>query len=235
MKNNIILKINALLAKTTDNGASKAEMESALEKANELMLKHFISEHDLNQTIAVEKCSSRTIDRVKSSYDIDGFSGFLAKLFDCKAYFNKDKQTFFGYNQDTELCEYFYILIIKTILHEVEIFKKSSNYKSLSHRYHGRSLVSSFVNGFVHEVQVELEDMYNQRESSLPQSVGLMVISKKNDIEEQYKAISGLFRKKYAQTKRVEMIAFECGAEKGKEILLTQALKPTPIQSQLFI
>jgi hypothetical protein len=55
-KDKIYAKINALLSKTIDNGATKFEMESALLKANQLMLENFITENDLKDKSKVDSC-----------------------------------------------------------------------------------------------------------------------------------------------------------------------------------
>ncbi len=54
-KNKIKKKIKALLAKTTENGASKEEAINALKKASELMKLYLISESDLEESIVNEK------------------------------------------------------------------------------------------------------------------------------------------------------------------------------------
>lgn len=46
-RNSIIDKIRALLAKTTENGATEAEMLSALDKASAMMDAYEISDEDL--------------------------------------------------------------------------------------------------------------------------------------------------------------------------------------------
>src|SRR5690554_1762073 len=60
MKNEKILKkIKALLAKTVDNGATEQEALMALNKANELMTEHYITEFDLKD---IEEAKLITIE-----------------------------------------------------------------------------------------------------------------------------------------------------------------------------
>jgi len=63
-------KIIALLSKTTNNGCTKEEMESALIMANKLMLENFISENDLKSKILEEQLILLKVDLVPIKYDL---------------------------------------------------------------------------------------------------------------------------------------------------------------------
>lgn len=225
-KDKIVAKINALLAKTTDNGASQAEMESALSMASKLMVQHFISEHDIKDSTIADKCVLKEVPISKMAYDVTLFYPVLAKLFDCKYYYNKKRIAFFGYKQDTELCAYFYSLIIRTCLHEVENFKKSENYTLLKNQYHGRTLISSFIKGFVIKVGEKMYEMYKNRESSLPPQYGLMISRKIKKVENEFQDHGvKIHTRKTSQEIRAELVAFDAGVQRGDSVNLIQGIE----------
>lgn len=186
-KKNIKNKINALLAKTTENGATESEAISALSKAKVLMMEYFISENDLHSPFAFEKCVLKDVPRVKLAYNLTGFLFRLSQLFDCEHFFTKETVTFFGYEQDVELCAYFYTFIIRACLNEKEKYTKSEDFKVLKIGFHGRTLVASFITGFIYGINRKMQSMYEERQKDSPQEVGLMILDKKSRVDQQYK------------------------------------------------
>jgi hypothetical protein len=221
-------KISALLAKTVDNGATKAEMNSALEKANQLMLDFFITENDLKEKdkATINKCVSKKVEKVKSGFDLDLFLFDLHNLFDCKAFHNKYDITFFGYDTDVELCCYFYQMIAKTCLKEKERYTKSFEYMVLKKKVHGKTLSSSFITGFLLEVVLKLKKLYEERNSNIPQNYGLMLIEKTKNVQNQFDLLnlnlSNSARKKITIG---ELTAYNQGIQRGREFELIQGIE----------
>lgn len=229
-------KIKALLLKTIDNGATKEEMESALSKANQLMLQFFISEHDLKEESIINTCVLKQTDFVKSGYDLSIFYADLAYLFDCEHYYNNTRICFFGFEQDAELCCYFYNMIAKTCLKEKDKFIKSRSYSILKKRYHGKTLVSSFIKGFLVEVTLKMKQMYKDRQSNIPESYGLMVIQKQEKVKEEFYNLNINLTKSKQKALKAESIAFQLGIEQGKKVNLIQGIETSSSIStkQLF-
>lgn len=217
-------KIKALLSKTIDNGASKAEMESALKKANKLMTDFFISEHDLQDSEIIKECISEQFELTKSGFDLSFFYGSLARLFDCEYYFNSKTITFFGHKQDVAMCGYFYNVISKTCLKEKDVYLKSEECLQLKKYYHGRTLSSSFIKGFLIEVSSKMEEMYKNREKNIPDAYGLMVVEKREKVKNDFKNLGLKLRVQPQKQLTAERQAFESGKEKGQEINLIQGI-----------
>lgn len=217
-------KIKALLSKTTENGASQHEMEASLKKANELMLDYFISEHDLKDTDIIERCVLKEVPLIKSGYDLTMFYAELSRLFDCEHFYNSKRIAFFGFEQDTELCAYFYNFIIKSCLSEKEKYLKTNHYATLKARYHGRTLVSSFIKGFQLSVAAKMSAMYWERRRNIPQSYGLMVIQKEENVKSQFKErnvkISSAAKRKHYS----ESAVFAKGIEAGNRLNIIQGI-----------
>lgn len=229
-------KIKALLSKTTDNGATKEEMESALAKAKELMVNFFISEHDLTDPYISEKCVLVEVPLTKSGYDMSRFYHSLSELFDCKCYYNNERIAFFGFEEDTQLCAYFYTLITKTCLAEKEKYMKSEAYKELRKMYNGKTLASSFITGFTLGVSKNLEELYDERESELSkEQYGLVVVEKKAKVELQFDELGMDLRKARSKKLKAERIAFLTGVETGEELSITQGVHSYKKESTLAL
>lgn len=138
-KDLIVKKIQALLAKNTDNGATEHEAISAIKMANTLMQKYFISENDIKDPFVAEKCKMVETKLIKSSYDFGIFYEDLSNLFDCKHFYTHQIIAFYGFEQDAELCGYFYSLIVRSALREKDKYMQSKEAIRLKNYYHGRT------------------------------------------------------------------------------------------------
>lgn len=228
-------KIKALLSKTTAQGASKEEMESALRKATQLMSEYFITENDLSED-NISKCRHETFPIVKSGYDLSFFYADLAHLFDCQYYYGKYNITFFGFENDINLCGYFYNMIVKTCLSEKDKYMKSDEFLRLKLYYHGKTLASSFVKGFLYNVVVRIQKMYEEREKSMPEAYGLVLIQKKDKIKKEFfDQHPNLKIRKGEREIKAESVAFKLGYKKGSEIALTQAISDARVSNSLLL
>lgn len=229
-------KIKALLAKTTDNGASKEEMESALLKAKQLMVDFFISEHDLQDPYISEKCVLKEVSLIKSGYDLTGFYNSLTKLFDCHYYYNSKRIAFFGFEEDTELCAYFYNFIIKSCLIEKSKYLKSEDYKNLKSIYHGRTLNASFIRGFMNGVSVKMKALYNDRKLELSKDkYSLVVIEKKSKVDNQFEGLDLKIKTSKVNQFLAEESAFNSGKKIGNQLSITQGVNQSKKENQKVI
>lgn len=217
-------KIKALLSKTTDNGATQQEMESALKKANELMLQNFISEYEIKDFKIIEKCILKEVPIIKSGYDLKFFYSNLAKLFDCKYYYNSKRVAFFAFEQDTEFCAYLYNVIVKTCLKEKEIYIKTDHFKQIRKMHHGKTLSASFIKGFQISVSNKMYQMYKERKRNLHETYGLMVIEKEENVKSQFLDLDLKITSVKANDFMVEKAVFNKGKEAGEKISLIQGI-----------
>jgi len=219
-------KIKALLSKTTDNGASLAEMEPALSKATELMIAFFISEKDLETAEAEQKCISETIPLVETGYDLSLFYADLAQLFDCEHFYTKSKITFFGYKEDVGLAVYFYQYIARLCLKEKDIFTKTERYKHLNTYIHGKTLAASFIQGFLLSVVRKIQELYIAREKEVSdQCNSLVLVTKKDQVKKQFRELNITLKISNPKVIRAEKAAFDQGITEGEKVQLTQGLR----------
>jgi hypothetical protein len=221
-------KIKALLEKTVDNGATEAEMLASLAKANELMAEHFITLHDVNEAFVAEKCISKSTPMVRSRYDFTLYIGQLGKSFDCESWWNTGSKTvtFFGYEQDVDMCIYFYRLIARATFTAKDEYIKSAECRTLLAGLDCsiKSLSSSFIKGFLFSVTKKLQELYAQKQSNIPQSYGLIVVAKEDAVKEQYNALDMKVRQVKSNFQVADMMSATAGMEAGEQFQLTQGL-----------
>lgn len=232
---NIKKKIQALLNKNIENGATEAEAIAALTKATELMQQYYITENDLKEHFEVEKCELREIPKYKTAYKIDFWYNALSNLFDCQNYYTKTKVCFFGYKDDLDLCEYFYHVITRTAFKEAELFKKSNKYQMLKQYRSGRMLVSSFVKGFMAGIGDKMFEMYQNRKSTIPYEKSLVLVEKAAKVEKEF---NDTFNFKTVKSKITGVAeAFKQGVERGEQVELNRAIgnaQPTGQRQLMF-
>lgn len=224
--NKIISKIKALLSKTIENGASPEEQNSAQKKAEQLMLENFISEHQLKDEGFIKECKPCKVEIIKSAYDMSLFYNSLAKLFDCRAYYNSYYITFFGYEQDTELCAYFYSLVVSSCLEAKNNYLKSDHYKAAKKNYHAKTLAASFIKGYLITIKQRFKGMLLERNSNIEQVYGLVVADKISEVNNQFDKFKDFHIKKvYQKPISVEKEVFKEGLKSGLRLNLNGGLK----------
>lgn len=227
-KNRIKAKIQALLQKTTENGASQEEALPAIVKAQVLMKQHMIDENDLKDPYLTEKCVTKFCPRIKSSYDLTIILYDLCNAFDCEHYYNKERIAFFGFEEDVNLCVYFYQFILKSCMKAKDEYKKSSRYYDYTYKlgYHGRTLVASFIKGFQITVCRKLDTLYKDRTSQYSQEVGygLVVVEKKKRVNDEFNSENPTLKIKKSNLEARNKEAFNEGADKGSVLNITQGV-----------
>lgn len=201
-RNRLKLKIQALLNKNIGNDCSESEMESALNKAKELMDKYYITIKDLEDPFLNEKCVYKRVKQPKSKYKMRAFLGNLAKFFDVEYYYNQQRfdvtVTFFGLKQDVEVCSFIYEVITNTCISERIAYTESDEYYLHKMNYSGSSLNTSFVVGFINKINKRLDDMNEEKVYNADvNGYGLMVVGKNELVTKQFK--------KFAKVKTVKV------------------------------
>lgn len=225
-KDKIKTKIKALLSKTTENGASEQEAVLAMAKAQQLMQQYFVSEHDLKDPFVGEKCILKSTEMFKSGYDFSIFYYPLAKLFDCETYYtNTGKIFFYGFEQDVELCIYFYGFIQKACVRSLARYQDSIDYKTERRMgVHGRTISAAFIKGFLLSVRTKMIEMYENRKSTIPEGMGLVVQEKEDKVKCSFKDL-GLKLKNVSSNLDINSRgAFKTGTDEGNNLEITQGL-----------
>lgn len=232
-KERIIQKIKALLQKTTERGATKAEMESALAKANQLMTEHYISQFDLKQTTEKSSLDFLVIQKTKSKYDFTSFLGSLGHLFNCiiMTTVNESTLSIFGEPDERELVAYFYDMIVNVGLKEKQLFQNSIEFEQEKKHFPTKSIFNAFLTGYSKSVDYKIHLLIKERDNAISQETGLMKINQiekvKKTLEEKIGKLPVRENKRKAPMARK---AFEKGVEKGMKVNLTKAI-PQSVQT----
>lgn len=235
-KEKIKAKISALLSKTVENGASEAEAAIALKKAYELMHEYYISESELSDLFAYERCTLEQVLRVKSAYPVDAFCFNLAKTFDCFSFFNHKYQSFFGMEQDAKLCCFFYSHIIRSALTEKDKYLVSSIARDkIKLGYSAKKVASSFIAGFVVRISERLDEMYENRNSTIPEGMGLVLVKKVEKVKKEYDALDFNVRAGRKRKRTVLESCFDDGCMEGDSFSISKGLKDHQTSTMLAL
>ena len=145
-------RIQALRAKTVDNGCTESEALSAAAKVAELLDRYDLSLSDVE--IREAACEKREFETFrKKRVPLDGCVGAVAHFCDCRVWREKNaageaRYVFFGLRSDVEVAHYLTELIDGAVRHELGRYKTSKEYRR--YRHNERHLAnSSFTFGMV--------------------------------------------------------------------------------------
>ena len=153
------LRIQALRAKTIDNGCTEEEALSAAAKVAELLDRHDLSLTDVELRAA--PCERRAYEtRRKKRIPLDDCIGAIAHFCDCRVWREKNaagetSYVFFGLRSDIEVAHYLTELIDAAVRAELGRFKTSADYGRFRHQQ--RHLANaSFALGMVASIADKL-------------------------------------------------------------------------------
>ena len=219
---NIIHKINSLLNKTMENGATEAEADAALGMAQKLMEKHMIEQSQLAEHVTDKTCKKITIPIFKTAYDTTYINRAIADAFDCKNWWNKyhGEVYFFGFAEDAKLAAYFYNYLNNVIVNESEKYKKSAEYaEQKEYGYHGKTLLSSFRKGMMSRLCYRLHDLKESRVSNIVQSTGTdLVVIKDQHVDKEYKELGLKLTTHRSPTPSNNAASYHSGVDKADKI-----------------
>lgn len=185
-KEKIKAKIEALLAKTTENGATEAEAMAAAEKAASLMLQYEIEAGEIGIRAEAKNCKAvwANYSKYGKTAIARGAAVGVAKLFDCRVWEDAGvRVAFFGLEKDVEIAGYVFACITNAILAETETYKISRSYhEDLARGYHGKTLVTSFLAGIERRIYVRLVEMARQKDAERPATTGASLVVVKDQV-----------------------------------------------------
>lgn len=227
-------KINALLNKTVENGATEHEASSALQMAQRLMTQHMIDQSQLTEAAKDKTCKTEVIDKFKTGYDTDGLNGSIARAFDCKCWWNSyhARVTFFGFGEDAKLAAYFYNYLNNAIVNEAEKFKRSPKYQQQKIMgYHPRTIMSSFRKGMIVRLIGRLEELKASRVANVVQATGNnLVVVKNGQVEAEYEQLNINAKSKKSNWAIENPEAFFVGKEKADGVNMSGGIETETVK-----
>ena len=175
-RNDYMAKIEKLLRKTVDNGATEAEAQQALLMAQKLMAEHHIALREIKDSdnVAAQVIRGYTGRKALAQWSIQ-LLGLIARNFRCRSFLNNNCATFIGEEGDVELATELYKMVY-------DIAQKGTRKIRKQYRKDGRStagVADSYLIGFIDGLRTALEE---QKEAE-SQSFALILITPQSVIE----------------------------------------------------
>lgn len=242
-KEKIAKKIEALLAKTVENGATEAEALLAMKKAQDLMKEYYLSVEDIEQYKTENEIIIETVTDKYKGCNISQFYYWLGKLFDVKIITTKKfggSHMVYGFEQDVKLVLWFHDFIVDSMIKALEVHQKSKTYlDGVERGMNKRTLNNSFIKGFTFGVSDKIQKMYIDKQNDITNDVRNGIDS--TDII-QYSKNSTIIKKLFKdhkiliteKTQRVRCGAkdnYDMGRQKGSEIDINRPINgstPSP-------
>src|SRR6267154_2736762 len=162
-------RIQALRAKTIDNGCTEDEALSAAAKVAELLDRYDLSLTDVE--IHEAPCERRVFETYrKKRIPLDDCIGAIANFCDCRVWREKNeagesRYVFFGLRSDIEVAHYLTELLDSAVRSELGRYKTTSDYRRFRHKE--RHLANaSFALGMVASIADKLTAMKAGRDQA---------------------------------------------------------------------
>jgi len=216
----LIGRIQALRAKTVEQGCTEQEALSAAEKVAELLDRYGLSLSELDfQHQACEGVHVETTRRRVGPVD-DCVPG-VAAFFDCRVWGEKSRSgtlryVFFGLPADVAAARYLYELVEQAFETETARFRAGETYTA-AHTKMRRTATNSFQIGLARGITAKLRTLRDARETALRGSSGRdLVVAKAGLVEAELAKLGLQLRVRKGTTgRRVLHDAFEQGHEAG--------------------
>ena len=227
------LKIKALAAKTVERGASEEEALAAMNVVGRLLTQYNLSMNELDVRDASYRTIHMQIGRQKR-HPVDHCVPSIAALTGTKTWFHKRWGTgadstyaFFGQEQDLQMAEYLFKLIMSAMESELKAFKTTEEYFCIGDRGLKASAAISFQRGMASRLSVRLQQMKKEQDDALKahSNCTALVVLKGQLTEEAFKKQSGIKLRSARIGYRVgNLSAFAAGHEAGDKINLSRPL-----------
>ena len=215
----LVGRIQALRAKTVEQGCTEQEALAAAGKVAELLDRYglSLSEFDLRQ----QSCEGRAVetDRRRAG-PLDDCVPAAAAFFDCRVWGEKApggtlRYVFFGLPADVTASRYLYDLIDQAFAGESATFRAGASYCELPSRMR-RTATNSFQIGLGQGITAKLQALREARESILRSSGRDLVVVKAGIVDEELSSLGLALRaRSRSGGRRVLKDAFEQGHTAG--------------------
>lgn len=221
------VRIQALRAKTVDNGCTEDEALSAAAKVAELLDRYDLSLTDVELRAA--PCERRAYEtHRKKRIPLDDCIGAIAHFCDCRVWREKNAAgestyVFFGLRSDIEVAHYLSELIDAAVRSELGRFKSSVDYGRFRHQQ--RHLANaSFALGMVASIADKLMAMKASRDQ-VDHSTGRgLVVIKTSVVDAEFAKLDLKLRAQRGKSRMVSVTAYEAGGAAGASLAISPGI-----------
>ncbi len=216
----LIGRIQALRAKTVEQGCTEAEALAAAEKVAELLDRYGLSLSELD--LKRQACEGMAVETGRRRVGpVDDCVPAVAGFFDCQAWGEKSasgtlRYVFFGLPADVAAARYLYELVERAFETETARFRTGKTYAAMPTPVR-RTATNSCGIGLARGIAAKLQTLREAREAALRGSSGRdLVVAKAGVVEAELDKLGLHFRtRKGTAGRRVLAHAFEQGHEAG--------------------
>ena len=227
--NKLIGRIQALRAKTVEQGCTEQEALAAAAKVAELLDRYGLSLSELD--LRGQTCEGSAVETErKRAGPIDDCVPAVAAFFDCRVWGEKGnagrlRYVFFGLPADVTAARYLYDLVDLAFTRETALFKAGEIYAELPSAVR-RTATNSFQTGLGRGIIAKLHTIRATREVDLRRSSGRDLVVLKADIVEAEIAALGLSLRARGRSggRRLLKDAFDQGHAAGLEFEYTHGI-----------
>ena len=183
------MRIQALRAKTIDNGCTEDETLSAAAKVAELLDRYDLSLTDID--IREAPCERRTYETYrKKRIPLDDCVGAVAHFCDCRVWREKNqigenRYVFFGLRSDIEVAHYLTELIDAAVRTELGRYKTTADYGGFRHNVRHQAN-ASFALGMVASIADKLTAMKAERDKVIHSTGRGLVVLKASVVDAEF-------------------------------------------------
>ncbi len=222
-------RIEALRAKTIENGCTESEALSAAQKVAELLDRHDLSLSDIE--IRTSECDSRTLETArKNRAPLDLTIGAIAEFCDCKVWREtgpdeRRRYVFFGLRHDADAANSLAQMISTAIASSTVRYRLTREYQDVPRR-HRATATTSFGLGMAMSISTKLREMKSAREQRSAAAGRDLVVLKSAVIDRELDRLNLTFRQAPRAPRRyVAEDAFNAGQVEGRNLSLAPALR----------
>jgi hypothetical protein len=223
-------RIQALRAKTIDNGCTESEAVAAAAKVAELLDRYDLSLTDVE--IREAPCERRAYETYrKKRIPLDDCIGAVANFCDCRVWRENNetgetRYVFFGLRADVEVAHYLTELIDSAVRSELGRYKTSLAYLRFRHNERHRAN-SSFALGMVASIAAKLTAMKAERDRTNSGSGRALVVLKASIVDAEFDRLDLKLRTSYGRGRTVSKTAYEAGGAAGASLAINPAIRKT--------
>ena len=225
----LIGRIQALRAKTVEQGCTEQEAMTAAAKVAELLDRYGLSLSELD--LRGQSCKGSAVETErKRAVPIDDCVPATAAFFDCRVWGENEgagrlRYKFFGLPADVAAARYLYDLVDQAFTRETALFKSGETYVAMPSNLR-RTATNSFQIGLGRGIIVNFHDLRTRREVALRGSSGRDLVVLKADIVDAEMSELGLSLRTRSRSggRRLLKDAFDQGHAAGLDFEYTQGI-----------
>ncbi|MGD0106272.1 MAG: DUF2786 domain-containing protein [Rhodopila sp.] len=216
----LVQRIQALRAKTVEQGCTEQEALTAAEKVAELLDRYGLNLSELD--LRKQSCEGIGVetDR-KRRGPIDDCMNTIATFFDCRVWVETGQDgtlryIFFGLPADVQASVYLHDLIALAFVTETAAFQAGEFYRSADSG-HRRSATNSFQIGLARGINQKLQTLRQSRDVASAGSCGRALVPIKDAmIDDDLERLGLTFHRRATARRRVLPTAYNAGKEAGE-------------------